>query len=193
MYEYAISILCRVIQLAIKDEATAKKIALYASQLEVTTRVIFYVAFAKTGLEGGGKMMTHNEYIRYVTSGKLRVADAENDMQVEYVSTIAAMSVLLYLPKTGAFDFPVNDVSDEQIIAVSEYQLVAEVVVDFICCYIENFGCLSELHRQVWSFETGRFPGDPFYKCDLVRAVVFKYCLVIICTGFMLIVSMREN
>ena len=193
MFEYAISLLCRVIQLLIEDEETAKKLALYASLMEVTTRVVFYVAFAKAGMEGEGKMMTHKEYIAYITRGKLRVADVENDMQVEYVSTVAAASVMLSLPKTGAFGFPSSNVSDATIMAVTQYQLTLEFVVDVICSFVENYGGLSVLHQQVWSMKTGRLEGAHFYKNDLVRGMGLKYGLVIVFTAIMLIVSLVDD
>ena len=179
--------------MSIEDEDTAKQLSLYAALLEVYVRVVFYVDFVKAGMEGGGKMMTHDECIQYVTRGKLRVSDAENDMQVEYVSTIAAAAVMLTLPKTGAFVFPSSNVSDEQILSVTQYQLVLEIIVDFACSFIENYGGLSKLHLQYWSFQTGRLPGSPFYKGDLVRGLVWKCTCVVLLTGMMFIVATKDE
>ena len=177
--------------MSIEDADTAKNLSLYAALMEVAVRIVFYVDFAKAGMEGGGNMMTHDEFLLYVTRGKFRVSDAENDMQVEYVSTIAAAAVMLTLPKSGAFVFPSSNVSDEQIISVTQYQLFLEILVDFFCSFVENYGGLSKLHRQCWSFQTGRLPGSPFYKGDLVRGLVLKCALVVLLTGMMLTVATK--
>ena len=179
--------------MSIEDEDTAKQLSLYAAIMEAAVRIVFYVDFAKAGMEGGGKMMTHAEYKQYVTRGKLRVSDAENDMQVEYVSTIAAAAVMLTLPKTGAFVFPSSNVSDEQILSVTQHQLVLEIAVDFFCSFIENYGGLSKLHRECWSFQTGRLPGSPFYKSNLVRGLVLKCTFVVLLTGTMFLVATEEE
>jgi hypothetical protein len=132
-YEITTSILVRVLQLSIPDEDTAQKVGLTCAIVEVMVRIFFYNMFLKAGLKN--PRMAAEE----------KVQDASNDMVVEYVSSITAGLLMVYLAPTGAFTFATNTaVSTKTIVTLCAYQIVPELFLDFYVTFVHRGGDLAK-------------------------------------------------
>ena len=135
IYELATSLLCRILVLSVPNPEAAKMIGIAAAFTEVCTRVFFYVAFIRSGMDAHTWNAQQRE--NFAGRGIIRVMDSNNDMKVEYVSSIAAACILYYLPQTGAFQFArvIGENGGENmegavLLSVLSYQLVPEFFCD---------------------------------------------------------------
>ena len=177
-YEIATALLCRILQLSIPSQHAAQLLSLSSAIVEMGTRLFFYNLFLKAGIRAGD--MDKQQQQQYKRRGFLRVQDGSNDMVVEYVSSIVATIILIHLAPTGAFDFSGQAVETKQIIAVSFFQLVPELLLDFYCTFIEVYGGLASMHTDYWTVrgtKGGSFTDGESYS-NFLKANVLKLILV---------------
>ena len=129
----------------------------------------------------------------YFTHGRMRVSDGSNDMVVEYISTVAAAAVLIYLVPTGSLQFSSEPVSSEQVLTITLFQIVPEVFLDYYCTFTEVFGGLSNLHIGYWSLETGsrKTEGCKRYFGNLSKSLGLKLGLLVWITPIILLVATK--
>ena len=95
--------------------------------------------------------MDGRERSAYRRRGVLWAQGRNNDMIVEYVSCIAAASILIFAVPTGAFNLGANKaVEANQVIAIVGFQLGPEVVLDFYCTFMEIYIGLGFFHSKNW-------------------------------------------
>ncbi|GMI36857.1 hypothetical protein TeGR_g6663 [Tetraparma gracilis] len=192
-YEITTSILVRVLQLSIPDEDTAQKVGLTCAIVEVMVRIFFYNMFLKAGLKN--PRMAAEEKVKYAKRGKLRVQDASNDMVVEYVSSITAGLLMVYLAPTGAFTFATNTaVSTKTIVTLCAYQIVPELFLDFYVTFMEVYGGLKEMHQSYWKHETGAHKGAKEFVHrggDLAKATLLKFIAMVSTVAFVLLACLK--
>ncbi|GMH62257.1 hypothetical protein TrRE_jg2867, partial [Triparma retinervis] len=156
IYEYSTALLCRFLQISLPDQNIAIGVSLFAALLEMGCRNFYFLLYVKAALKSSATFNAE-EWRKFAIRGKMRVADASNDMIVEYLSTISAAVCLYYLGPTGAFSFAADEsVSTGTIITIVGFQLIPELFLDFYCTFIEVFGGLSKIHIAQWSFRAGK-------------------------------------
>lgn len=190
-YEIATALLCRILQLSIPSQNAAQLLSLSSAIVEMGTRVFFYNLFLKAGMRAGD--MDKQQQQQYKRRGFLRVQDGSNDMVVEFVSSIVAMLILVWLAPTGAFDFSGQAVDSKQVIAVSFFQLAPELFLDFYCTFIEVYGGLASLHTDYWTVrgsKGGNYTDGGSYS-NFQKANVLKLFLVAIITLIVLLASLK--
>ncbi|GMI44345.1 hypothetical protein TrCOL_g422 [Triparma columacea] len=192
VYEYATALLCRFLQISLPDQNIAIGVSLLAALLEMGCRNFYFLLYVKAALKSSATF-NKEEWRKFAIRGKMRVADASNDMIVEYLSTIAAALSLYYFGPTGAFLFAADEsVSTNTIVTIVGFQLIPELVLDFYCTFIEVFGGLSKIHIAQWSFRAGKrinhrnrfyrwgdFP--KWFVLKLFNAVLFLALCVVVC------------
>jgi len=157
MYEYVTSLSCRVMQLSIPDEQTARYVSLAGLAAEIGVRVFYFNLFTRTGL----RMISRGEWgeeqrKRFKRQGMMRVVDGGNDMIIEYLGALTAAAILVLLSDTGAFQLASDEaVSVSAVVGLCTYQLVPELFLDFYCTYMEVLNGLAGLHTQYWSWTHG--------------------------------------
>jgi hypothetical protein len=131
VYEYATALLCRFLQISLPDQNIAIGVSLLAALLEMGCRNFYFLLYVKAALKSSATF-NKEEWRKFAIRGKMRVADASNDMIVEYLSTIAAALSLYYFGPTGAFLFAADEsVSTSTIVTIVGFQLIPELVLDF--------------------------------------------------------------
>ena len=131
IYEYATALLCRFLQISLPDQNIAIGVSLLAALLEMGCRNFYFLLYVKAALKSSATF-NKEEWRKFAFRGKMRVADASNDMIVEYLSTIAAALSLYYFGPTGAFLFAADEsVSTSAIVTIVGFQLIPELVLDF--------------------------------------------------------------
>ena len=111
MYEYITSLSCRVMQLSIPDEQTARYVALAGLAVEIGVRVFYFNLFTRTGL----RMISKGEWgeeqrKKFKRQGMMRVVDGGNDMIIEYLGALTAAAIIIFLSDTGAFQLASDEV-----------------------------------------------------------------------------------
>jgi hypothetical protein len=115
---------------------------------------------------------------------------------VEYVSSIVATLLLVVLSSSGAFDFSVEaKIEMQQVFAVSFFQLAPEIILDFYCTFIENYGGLSRLHKKYWTIraeEKGAMwsDGENSYS-NFQKGNILKILITVFGTLVVLLASLR--
>ena len=168
--------------------------SLFGANLEMGVRVFFFTDFLKMGLRlqrrgQRGKKEKEEDRDRFFKRGRMRVQDGSNDMVVEYVSSLAATAVLVWLVPTGAFEFSTEPVGTDQVITITMFQIVPELFLDFFCTFVEVNGGLTKLHKSYWSTKTGAKQGSSIG--DLTKSLTIKLCSIFIYTPIVLIVSTK--
>jgi len=112
MYEYITILSCRIMQLSIPDEQTARYVALAGLVAEIGVRVFYFILFTWTGL----RMISEGEWgeeqrKKFKRQGMMRVVDGGNDIIIEYLGALTAAAILLFLSDTSAFQLA----SDEAV------------------------------------------------------------------------------
>ena len=79
-------------------------VSLAGAVIEMGVRVFYFILFQNVGLRKDG-YWEDGELLAYAVRAKMRVADASNDMIVEYLSSITAGLFLAELGGTDAFSF----------------------------------------------------------------------------------------
>jgi hypothetical protein len=183
----------RVLQLSIPDPSTAQLVSLISAVGEMAARIFFYNLFLKGGLKQ--KTMDAEQKRRYAFWGKLRVQDASNDMVVEYLSSITAGFLMIYLAPTGLFSFSTETlIPTKTILTLVAYQLVPELFIDFYVTGMECFSGLRALHETYWKLETGAIKDSNILAWrigDLPKATFMKFCGVVSVTTFVLSCSIK--
>jgi hypothetical protein len=187
-FEFATALMCRLLQLSIPSQSAAQVISLCSAVVEIAVRIFFYHMYIKVWLTKAGKMNKENRLV-YQKRGKLRVQDGTNDMVVEYLSSLAAAAMLVFLGATGSFNLSSNGIASSQVWAICAFQLVPEPFLDFYATYMEIDGGLSKFHDGYWSFATGARPGSKFG--DLIKTIGAKICISIALIGTVLLVAAR--
>ena len=98
--------------------------------------------------------MTHKSEADFWKWGILRVCDGNNDMVIEYVTSLVAAGVLFWLPRTEVFllTAETNASADlATLLRLVSYQAVPEVVVDAYSSALEIRGGLSAQYRHYWT------------------------------------------
>ena len=186
-YEITTALMCRILQLSIPDQAAAQLFSLSSAIIEMGTRVFFYNLFLKAGMKSG-KRMSKDEEKRYKSWAYRRVQDGSNDMVVEYLSSITAVIMLVWLGPIGGFKFakPGDNISTNQILAVSFFQLAPEIILDFYCTFMEVFGGLSKLHTEYWTI-LGH--ADAPWQSTFLNALSLKVIFCVFITGLVVMTS----
>ena len=153
-YEYSTALLCRILQLSIPDQTTAMFMSVGGAIIEMGVRVFFFNLFLKAGMATNGRRDKKAKEA-YFLRGRMRVQDGSNDMVVEYVSSVAAAAILVFLVPTGAFQFSLEVVDSSQILTITLFQIVPEIFLDYYCTFTEVFGGLANLHVAYWSLRSG--------------------------------------
>ena len=190
-YEISTALLCRILQLSIPSQHAAQLLSLSSAIVEMGTRVFFYNLFLKAGMKAGD--MDKQQQQHYKRRGFMRVQDGSNDMVVEYVSSIAATLILVWLAPTGAFDFSGQAVDSKQVLAVSFFQLAPELVLDFYCTFIEVYGGLASLHTDYWTvrgIKGGNYTDGESYS-NFQKANVTKLFFVGVIILIVLLASLK--
>ncbi|GMI45157.1 hypothetical protein TrCOL_g10621 [Triparma columacea] len=175
-YEFATALLCRVLQLSIPSQHVAQLTSLFGCILEMSVRIFFFNNYLKDALRKGEKW-TEEEKVAYRKSGMLRAQDGNNDMVVEYVSSAAAVAILIFAVPTGALNLKAGQTVDRsQIFSVVLFQVGPEVILDFYCVFMEVFGGLGVFHSKYWSLSTGArtTEGRWSYFGNLLKSFVTK-------------------
>ena len=179
LYELSTALLCRLLQLSMPDENIAIVISLFGGILEVCVRVFYFLMFLNAGMKKDGESDDDEEVYAYAMRAKFRVADAANDMMVEYHSAISAAMCIVDLQGTGAFSFA----TDTQIPAATIYKLVTiqiapELFFDFFVTFCEIYGGLALVHNAHWNPMTGAKKHHRDYCArewgDLPKATLLK-------------------
>ena len=114
--------------------------------------------------------------------GKFRVADAANDMIVEYSSSLAAAMFLLQFQGTGAFAFASSVVvTPATIYLLVAIQLIPELFIDYFATFLEVYGGLAVVHGAHWKSSTGAYENHPNFfarRGDMQKSTVLKTPLV---------------
>ena len=169
--------------------------SLFGANLEMGVRVFFFTDFLKMGLRlqqqqgRRGQKEKDEDRDRFFKRGRMRVQDGSNDMVVEYVSSLAAAAVLVWLVPTGAFEFSTEPVSSDQVITITMFQIVPELFLDFFCTFVEVNGGLIKLHKDYWSKKTGAKRGS--FLGDLTKSLTCKFWAIFIFTPIVLMVSTK--
>ena len=108
--------------------------------------------------------------------GRARVADACNDMVVEYVTAFAGVAVIYsYSDPNG----PIlvggqsgESHTTEVLMRILMFQLGPELVVDFYCTLLEIKGGLMAQHEDYWN--------DFYSKKGLVKSLLKILCWVLL-------------
>jgi hypothetical protein len=192
-YEFSTALLLRILQLSIPDEATAQTIGLVGAVAEVCVRIYFYNNFIKAGLKN--QRMTDEQKRQYAKWGKLRVQDGNNDMVVEYMSSLVAGLFMIYLAPLGVFNFATSKrIETAIIVKLCAFQIVPEIFLDFYVTFMEINGGLSSLHTSYWSLKTGSDPNSKYAVLrvgDLPKAFAMKFLVTMSFTCFVLLVSLK--
>ena len=131
-----------------------------------------------------------SERSKFISQGRIRVQDGSNDMVVEYVSSIAAAAILIFLSPTNAFDLATdNEIKTHHIYELLAYQIVPEIFMDFYVTFMEVINGLAKLHLEYWSMGKGsmknaRYVGDRLSEHQ--KAIIVKFCSTIFLTGCVL-------
>ena len=195
-YEYATATLVRILMLSIPDEFTAILVGLVGCVTEICVRVFFFQQYLKAGMDKGKIGMNEEELYNYARWGKRRVQDGTNDMVVEYLSSIVASMLLIYLVPTGAFMFAVSDeIMPSTVLMLCAFQLVPELFLDFFCTFTECCCGLSTLHKNYWSFSSGARKQSKLWgerRSDVQKALTLKLSYCILITGIALAVCIKS-
>ena len=156
--EYTTALLCRVLQLSIPDENTAILVSLFGGILEVCARVFFLLIFVTAGMRKDGEWENEDEVYDYALKAKFRVADANNDMMVEYHSSFTAAMFFVDLQGTEAFSFATTTIiSSATIYKLVAIQLIPELFFDSFVTFCEIYLGLAVVHNAHWNFMTGSY------------------------------------
>ena len=104
----------------------------------------------------------------------MRIIDANNDMVVEYVSSILAGAMLWRLPQTGMFTFAASAESSASVgklLLLTTIQIAPEVPVDFFATWAEIKAGLIEFHRDYLRRQT--WEGLAMKACSMVASLSF--------------------
>eukprot|EP00518_Triparma_eleuthera_P015580 CAMPEP_0197550780 /NCGR_PEP_ID=MMETSP1320-20131121/4258_1 /TAXON_ID=91990 /ORGANISM="Bolidomonas sp., Strain RCC2347" /LENGTH=268 /DNA_ID=CAMNT_0043111193 /DNA_START=916 /DNA_END=1719 /DNA_ORIENTATION=+ len=157
-YEFTTALMCRILLLSVPDASIAIAMSLLNTTAETQIRNWFYMLYMTAGLkldssteDNERKKELKAEHWRF---GRARVADACNDMSVEYITAIIG-AYLIYKLSDPDGPFVIsgdnNSVhSPEVIIQIVSYQLIPEIFVDFYCTLLEIKGGLMSQHEHYW-------------------------------------------
>ena len=195
-YEFMTATLLRVLQLSIPDIHTAQLMSLFGGLVEVCVRIFFFSNFVQVGMRTNHKAMSKERKIKYALWGRMRVADANNDMVVEYLSSFVAAFFMIYLQPTGTFDFASGDQTVDQstVLILLMYQLIPELFLDFYVTVMEVKGGLLKVHQVAWSWTDGRKLGSKFFVDQFgnqVKAVLLKSFTSIVLIAFVLLTTVK--
>ncbi|GMI25187.1 hypothetical protein TrCOL_g4946 [Triparma columacea] len=188
-YEFATALLCRVLQLSIPSQHVAQLMSLFGCFLEMAVRVFFFNNYLKDGLRKGGKW-TEEEKVAYRKRGMLRAQDGNNDMVVEYLSSAAAVAILIFAVPTGALSLEASKAVDRsQIYSIVLFQVGPEVILDFYCVFMEVFGGLGVFHSKYWSLHTGAKTTEGRWKVfgNLLKSLGAKIFTTLTMTSLILL------
>jgi hypothetical protein len=192
-YEFSTALLFRMLQLSIPDESTAQMVTVVGSVIEVCVRLYFFTAFVKAGMKNTA--VSKNEELKYAKWGKLRVQDGNNDMIVEYMSSLVAGLFMIYLAPLRAFNFATTErIPTARIVRMCAYQIVPETILDFFVTFVEINCGLSKLHESYWDFRTGGEPSSRFAvnrMGDLPKATALKWLDTAALPCFVLLVVLK--
>ena len=188
--EFSTALLCRLLQLSMPNEDIAIIVSLVSGNLEVCVRVFYFLMFLNAGMKDVEWDDEEGVYA-YTMRAKFRVADAANDMMVEYHSAISAAMCIVDLQGTGAFSFA----TDTQIPAATIYKLVViqiapELFFDFFVTFCEIYGGLALVHNAHWNPMTGAKKHHRDYCArewgDLPKATLLKVPAAAVFSGLAL-------
>ena len=186
-YEFSTALLCRVLQLSIPNTNAAILVSLLGAGAEMGVRAFYYISFLKAGMQQDGSW-DKEEIVAYALRGKYRVADASNDMIVEYSSSFAAAMFLLEFQGTGAFSFASSAVvAPATIYFLVAIQPIPEIPIDYFITFLEVYGGLAVVHGSHWKSTTGAYKNHPnyFYKFgDLQKSTMLKFPVCIFACAF---------
>ncbi|GMI13427.1 hypothetical protein TrVE_jg6765 [Triparma verrucosa] len=128
--------------------------SLINTTVETQIRTWFYMLYMTAGLKFD-QSTTKEKKRKHWEYGRARVADACNDMVVEYVSSIISVCLIYSF---SASQGPIlvggqtGDVhSTNTLLFILATQLVPELAVDFFCTMLEIKGGLMSQHQDYWS------------------------------------------
>jgi hypothetical protein len=192
-YEFSTALLFRLLQLSIPDESTAQMVTVVGSVVEVCVRLYFFTAFVKAGMKNTA--MSKKEELKYAKWGKLRVQDGNNDMIVEYMSSLVAGLFMIYLAPLRAFNFATTErIPTARIVTLCAYQIVPEIILDFFVLFVEINCGLGKLHGSYWEMRTGGEPSSRFAvnrMGDLPKSTVLKLVITPALMCFALLVVLK--
>jgi hypothetical protein len=149
-YEFAASLLCRILILSMPDQQAAFIISLATNGLELMSRDFFYARYVGIGL----RCQSDHDRAAWSARGYWRVVDSNNTMVIEYVTTTVGAAILYLLPQLGVFVIATNvaesAVSVDRLVGMMAIQLIPEVVVDVYGIIIDSMGGLGERHIEYW-------------------------------------------
>lgn len=169
--------------------------SLFGAVLEVCVRTLFFNSFIFAGFKTGFKDMDRPRRIRYAQWGRMRVTDGNNDMVVEYISSVTAALFVVFLQPTGAFSFASEgEVETGIVVAMLMYQLVPELFLDLYVTFMEIHGGLWKVHQVSWSWTAGGDKESASWIAplgDLPKSITLKFGSVVCFTGFVLLVAVK--
>jgi hypothetical protein len=178
-YEFAASLLCRILILSMPDQQAAFIISLATNGLELMSRDFFYARYVGIGL----RCQSDHDRAAWSARGYWRVVDSNNTMVIEYVTTTVGAAILYLLPQLGVFVIATNvaesAVSVDRLVGMMAIQLIPEVVVDVYGIIIDSMGGLGERHIEYWVHMRGLSESLPI-KAGFgvwITALVLTTCL----------------
>ena len=154
-YELTTALLCRIILLSVPDEGIAITLALVNTALETQLRTWFYMLYMTAGLKYNFDEGTSTEQDvknAHWKFGRARVADACNDMVVEYVTAILGVYLVYsFSDPSGPIVFGADQThSTSTLLKILAYQICPELIVDTYCTALEIKGGLMAQHTDYW-------------------------------------------
>lgn len=149
VYEYMTSLLVRVLLLSMLNEETAKLLFLLNAVSEMMVRNAFFVRHLRKMLW----IKTEEKRAAWYQLGAWRVLDANNDIVVEYISSVIVAVMLYTLLGLGIFQFASTEEAASladigRLLRLVAIQLVPEIEIgtDIYCIWLETEGGLGQLH-----------------------------------------------
>ena len=114
-------------------------------------------------------------------------------MIVEYLSSITAAMLIIFLAPTGAFDFATDEVVERSaVLVLMAYQLSPELFLDLYVTFMEIQGGLKKVHAAAWDLSTGADPESPFRAHrwgDFAKALPLKIAVAVALLSFVLLAT----
>ncbi|GMI29963.1 hypothetical protein TeGR_g2648 [Tetraparma gracilis] len=153
-YEITTALLCRLLLLSIPDAQVAVAMSLVNTTAETQIRTWFYMLYMTAGLKFD-EATSDETKSKHWAFGMARVADASNDMVVEYVTAIIGVYLVYsFSDPHGPIVASSNEGdahSNGTLLFILATQIGPELVVDFYCTLLEIKGGLMSQHEDYWA------------------------------------------